>query len=61
MLETKKEKIVWIVFQNIAGLYKEPEACDMKLEILRQWVTHHQVDILGCVELGTCWDLVKYS
>jgi len=60
-LETKKEKIVRIVFQNIAGLYKELEACDMKLEILCQWVTHNQVDILGCIELGTCWDLVEYS
>jgi len=33
-LETKQEKTVRIVFQNIAGLAKDPEACDMKLDLL---------------------------
>ncbi len=59
LLETKKEKTVRIVFQNLAGL-ANPEACDMKLELLRRWVTTNAVDIFGGVELGTCWDLVEY-
>jgi len=33
----------------------------MKLDILRQWITQNQVDIFGCVELGTCWDLKDYQ
>ncbi len=61
MLETKREKTVRIVFQNIAGLSKDPEACDMKLDLLQLWVTQNQVDIFGCVELGMCWDLVDYQ
>jgi len=32
-LETKREKTVHIVFQNIAGLANQ-EACDMKLDLL---------------------------
>jgi len=60
MLETKREKTVWIVFQNIAGLSKDPEACDMKFDFLQQWITQQQVEIFGCVKLGTCWDLVEY-
>ncbi len=60
-LETKQEKTVHIVFQNIAGLSKDSEACDMKLDLLRLWIIQKQVDIFGCVELGTCWDLVDYQ
>jgi len=58
-VETKKEKTVRIVFQNLAGL-ANPEACDMKLDLLRRWVQTNDVDIFGGVELGTCWDLIDY-
>jgi len=59
-LETKREKTVRIVFQNLAGLANS-ETCDMKLDLLRRWVTANRVDIFGGVEFGTCWDLVDYQ
>jgi len=60
-LETKREKTIRIVFQNIAGLTRDEEVRAMKLDILRQWVNRNQVDIFGCMELGTCWDLEEYQ
>ncbi len=60
-LEMKREKTICIVFQNIAGLSRDSEACNMKFDLLRQWITQNQVDIFGCIELGTCWDLVDYQ
>jgi len=60
-LETKREKTVHIVFQNIAGLPKDPEASDMKLDLTRWWITQNKIDIFGCIELGKCWDLIEYS
>jgi len=46
---------------NIAGLSKDKAAGDIKLELARHWITKNKIDIFGCVELGMCWDLVKYS
>jgi len=60
-LETKREKTVCIVFQNIAGLSRNDQVRKMKLDVLQQWTTHNQVDIFGCIELGTCWDLEDYK
>ncbi len=60
-LETKREKTIRIVFQNIAGLSQDEDVRAMKLDILRQWVNKNQVDIFGCIELGTCWDLEEYQ
>ncbi len=60
-LETKREKTIRIVFQNIAGLSRDEDVHAMKLDILHQWVNRNQVDIFGCVELGTCWDLEEYQ
>jgi len=60
-LETKREKTVRIVFQNIAGLSRDDQVRKMKLDVLQQWTKRNQVDIFGCVELGTCWDLEDYK
>jgi len=60
-LETKREKTIRIVFQNIAGLSQDEDICAMKLDILHQWVNQNQVDIFGCIELGICWDLEEYQ
>ncbi len=61
LIETKREKTIRIVFQNIAGLSRDEDVWAMKLDVLRQWVTRHKVDVFGCVELGTCWDLEDYQ
>jgi len=61
MLETKQEKTVRIVFQNIAGLPKDLEASDMKLDVTCWWITQNKIDIFGCVKLGKYWDLIEYS
>jgi len=60
-LETKREKTVRIVFQNIAGLSCDDQVREMKLDVLKQWMTRNQVDIFGCVKLGICWDLEEYK
>ncbi len=56
MLETKREKTVCIVFQNIARLPKDPEASYMKLELTCQWITQIKLiflDVLSLVNVGT--------
>jgi len=59
MLETKREKTVCIVFQNIAGLPKDLEVSNMKLELTCQWITQNKIDFLGVSSLGSAGILLS--
>jgi len=61
LVETKPLETVCIVFQNMAGLSKNKEVGEMKLDIAQQRITQNKIDIFACMELGTCWDLEDYQ
>jgi len=59
-LGKKPMSTLHLFFQNVDGLSQSSEG-EVKLSMLRQLISQHNIDIVGMADTKTCWDLLKYE
>jgi len=57
ILGKKGTTTIRLVLQNVDG-FSQDENMDLKLELLRRFVTDHDIDAFGFTEANTCWDML---